>query len=253
MKTVRWILIFGGLIGFLNAGEERPQTPEALVAAYQKAIEAGDEAAVLALWELDLDNPKVVESRDAYAKSLITEQKGGRFSIGQAPAHDDLPLVMDGTKVEYLSEPEGVISIKLATFDTTTALPYGRVGTTYKLIGQRWTKLNWSGPADTRYSFTVFSKSPAKPEGSLTLKIRYNASGVILEKRLFLPTVSQSLSGGFSAQYVTEIEVVENKGPARRFEVKRSDGTMIVFADKIPMNATGVIYRANTETTVSAK
>ena len=244
MKIRRWILALFCSIGLVVAGEGVLQTPEALMAAYQKAIEAGDEKAVLALWELDLNNPKVVEIRSEYAQHLITEQKGGKFSLSRDLSNDDFPLVMDGTKVDYLAEPTGMISIKLASFDTTTLLPYARIGKGYKLVGQRWTKLNWSGPADNQFSFTVSSQSPANPEGPLRLKIRYNASGVILEKKLFLETGSQSVSGGFSAQYVTEIEVVENKGPARQFKVKRSDDSMTVFADNIPVGATGLIYKA---------
>jgi hypothetical protein len=242
MKRARWILALVVSIGWLMADETLPQSPEALMTAYQKAIEAGDEAAILVLWELDLKNPKVVETRSEYARHLITEQKGGVFSLGPTPATDDFPLVMDGTKVEYLTEPKGMIVIKLATFDTSTMLPYARIGNGYKLVGQRWTKLDWSGPADNRFSFVVSSQSPANPEGPLSLKIRYNASGVILEKKLFLETASQSISGGFSAQHVTEIEVVENKGPPRLFKVKRSDDSMTVFADKIPTGAAGIIY-----------
>jgi hypothetical protein len=243
MKIVRWLLALCFSISLVFAGEEVPQTPEALMASYQKAIEANDEAAVLALWELDLKNPKIVEIRSEYAQHLITEQKGGKFSLSRDLSSDDFPLVMDGTLVEYLAEPTGMISIKLASFDTTTQLPYARIGKGYKLVGQRWTKLNWSGPADNQFSFTVSSQSPANPDGPLTLKIRYNASGAILEKKLRIETGSQSISGGFSAQQVTEIEVVENKGPARRFEVKRSDDSLVVFADKIPVGATGLIYK----------
>ena len=244
MKIIRWILALGFWAGILTAGEVAPQTPEALVNAYQKAIEADDEAAVLALWELDLKNLKVFEMRSEYARHLITEQKGGEFSLVKPSPSDDFPLVMDGTKVEYLAEPEGMISIKLRGFETNTLVPYARIGKAYKLVGQRWTKLDWSGPADNQFSFTVSSQSPANPEGRLSLKIRYNASGVILEKKLTIETASQSVSGGFSAQHVTEIEVVENKGPARLFEVKRSDDSMTVFAEKIPTGATGVIYSA---------
>lgn len=248
MKTTLLILLSVVFAGFSQAADKLPQSPEALLSAWQKAIEGRDEKMVITLLNFDQTDPQILAGQGEYARQLMDRMKGAEFSLKPAEENSAFPLVMGGKKIEFVPEPEGQLSVKMKPYNTSTEFPYARVDGGYKFVAQRATKLNWAGPADVEFSFAVSSKSPANPEGPLTLKIRYNASGVILEKKLILKTASDSISGGFMGQRVTEIEIVENKGPARLFEVQNVGGKTTVFKDEIPSGWTGLIY---TETTGS--
>lgn len=232
--------------GILIAADDVPQSPEALVKAYEKAINAGDEKQVLKSWELDQANPETAKMETAFAQNEISEKKGGVFSLGSFDNEEDgQPFVMDGKKVEWLLSPEGSLVVKLKEYDSTTMMPYARTAKGYKLIGQRWTKLNWSGPPDSFLSFSVSSQSPAKPDGPLILVVRFSASGIMMEKRIMLKNGSQTKFVGIVGQRVEEIEALENKGPARGFSLKRDNNKEIVFEGTIPAETVGIIYRAS--------
>ncbi len=231
--------------GILIAADDGSQTPEALLKAYDKAINAGDEKAVLNLWELDRANPETAKLETAFAQNEITEKKGREFSLGPFDNEEyGQPLVMDGQKIEWLRSPEGSLVVKIKEYDSSMMVPYARTPKGYKLIAQRSTKLNWSGPPDTLSSFSVSSHSPANPDGPLILIVRFSASGIMLERRITLKKGSETKFIMIVGQRVEQVEALENKGPARGFSLKRDNNKEIVFEGTIPAETTGIIYKA---------
>lgn len=242
MNVIRRFSALFFSISFLMAGEALPQSPEALVAAYQKAVEAGDEATVMALHEWDMENPKVAAIREQSVRRMIQYRKGAQYFLQAWNANDDVPFVMNGHKVELLVKPEGGLKIGDATGGIVE--PYARVKGGYKLIGQRWTDLKWTGPTDTMLTFKVGAKFPVTEDGSLKLVLRYSASGIILERPINMKDARDVGHFGGWGQRVEEVIVVENKGPGRIFTIKRNDDQELIFEGKIPAGITGSVYKA---------
>lgn len=190
------------------AAENRAEnaTPEALAATVKTAFEARDIAAWKNNVHLDGLTPEEIRTlEETLAKIFSVKPEVRAIAVDTLPEGFDLVQVADGRRYTLTLKPGqllGVINLRFGVgkSETELALPYGRVGDSFKLGTLRSEKLDWNGPRDTPH--LVELRHTGDPDG-VALRIRYEASGVKLEKRITGRTPRVTLL----AQHIADIEL----------------------------------------------
>lgn len=141
-------------------------------------------------------------------------------------------FIVHGKRIEPTALPAGIVSIKYKQAGngmTSISFPYATVEGRFYLIGARSTDLNWKGPEDKNIGFMILGKEADKLKG----KVKWNASGVDLEK----PITTSSVS--FLGQYIegvtitsdhddtdVTITILENGNPIFKSDPLKGKGTL---------------------------
>ena len=181
-------------------------TPEALADSLKKAFESRD----LALWKKQvqaegLTAAEVTEYDRAMVGVFFGKAALRDIAVDTLPDGFEHTRVADGKKHSFTLKPSqllGVITLRLRTAkaETELTLPYGRVGDSFKLAAARSEPLPAQKIPDARHS-VEFSHSGAAED--ITVRIRYTASGVKLEKCVSgrLPVIA------ITAQHIDSVQL----------------------------------------------
>lgn len=159
-------------------------SPEALAASVKAAFESRRVEAWRAnvvLSGVSAEDRAVLDSTLGKIFAVKPDVRG--VTVDTLPDGFDRVQVAAGRKYTLTVTPVGVIRLRFAAgkSETEIALPYGRVGDGFMLGTLRSEKLNWTGPADEPFVVEIRHTGDVEGIGAL---IRYNASGVALEKRV---------------------------------------------------------------------
>ena len=191
--------------------------PDVFTGAIKKAIVEKDEKALVGL----ADSEALAKA----LKTLFENPDVFAVSLGALPA-DFLPFVIkDGKRYEPSHPPEGMVTISVRQDSglTSNRYVYSLVGGAYKIVSTKITDLGWKGPPDTGLSYSVEGFGTE----AVSVKIKFNASGVDVEQLYLEP------SGGFWAQYISEIEVT-TANPQADFVLKViREGRVIYTSERL--------------------
>lgn len=194
---------------FASAESASTATPEAL----RDAVKSAFEARSVSEWKKNIGGTPLSEADILILDQTLTQLFAAKpvvesVEVGELVDGFDPVLVAGGRKYVMTLAPVGVINLKfrIGGKSNSIALPYGKVADGYKLGTLSGEKINWKGPEDRAFHLAV---NHTGAPGDITVTIKYNASGIDLEKRVSGRTSRLVIP----AQYIDSVEVVRSGGP----------------------------------------
>jgi hypothetical protein len=184
-------------------------TPEAL----RDAVKSAFEARSVSEWKKNIGGTPLNEADILILDQTLTQLFSAKpvvesVEVGELVDGFDPVLVAGGRKYVMTLTPVGVINLKfrIGGKSNSIALPYGKVADGYKLGTLSGEKIVWKGPEDRAFYLAV---DHTGAPGDITVIVKYNASGVDLEKRVSGRTSRLVIP----AQHIDSVEVVRTGGP----------------------------------------
>lgn len=200
-------ILAAGVAALVATAHAAPATsPEALRDAVKAAFESGS----LERWKSNVETGPMSESDHAVFDQTLRRVFASRpviesLELGELPADGiDSVLIGGGRKYTLTLTPTGVINLRFRSGKNVNeiALPYAKnAAGVYKLSTLHAENLNWKGDADRSYFVTVKNTGDA----TVTVRVKYNASGVDIEKT-FTGVTAKKIE--LPAQYVSSVEVI---------------------------------------------
>jgi hypothetical protein len=119
------------------------------------------------------------------------------------PADFQSVFIVRGKRIEPTALPVGVLKIqykKSGNGTQASTIPYATVNGRFYLIGTKSTDLNWTGPEDKNIGYMIIGKGQGAVKGT----VKWNASGVDLERAISSPSLS------FLGQYIDEVTITSD-------------------------------------------
>lgn len=201
--------LFSGIaaVALVSAAHAAPATtPEALRDAVKSAFESGS----VEQWKSNVEVGALTPSdhlvldgtlRRIFASKPVLE----KIELGELPEEGiDSVLIGGGRKYRLTLVPTGVINLRFRSGKASNeiALPYAKTASgEYKLATLHAENLDWKGQPDRSYFVTVKNTG----DDTVTVRVRYNASGVDVEKTSKVGKVRKL---ELPAQYVESVEVI---------------------------------------------
>gem|GEM_PF-1249951 len=204
-----------------------PKTKDQFLAAVRAAYESKDVKHVAALtwWAgASEEDRKMLEGIDSMTLKNVQPIEAVTLEpLNPAQTFDD--MVRNGKRYGITFPPIGMVKVKRKADNTPspseTLRPYAVIDGGYYIVTSKITDLGWKGPQDKCFNVIVTGLI----EDHVTIHIKYNASGVELEKEETLPAAGSQPSGNmtpnggggrgsvcdaFFAQYIEEVTVTNN-------------------------------------------
>lgn len=199
--------LLAGVAALVATAHAAPATsPEALRDAVKAAFESGS----VEQWKANVETGPMSESDHAVFDQTLRRVFSSRpviesLELGELPADGiDSVLVGGGRKYTLTLTPTGVINLKFRSGKNVNeiALPYAKTAAgVYKLSTLHGENLDWKGDPDRSYFVTVKNTGDA----AVTVRVKYNASGVDIDKTYAGVKVKKI---ELPAQYVSSVEVI---------------------------------------------
>jgi hypothetical protein len=207
-------------------------SPEELADAVQSAINSNDQATLLNLLYSQGMSEADLHLVERSQRALFTDQELEDLTLVPLPSDFQAVAVLQGKKYEATAQPQGLIQIKFKPKNggsLSSGFPYAEVNGEYFLVGTKSTDLNWNGPPDKQIGYGVSGKG----QNSVTVEVRWNASGV--EQKQTLSSPSAVLMG----QYFEEISVTTEDEDAELILTVREDSKEIFQSE--PLKGKGTL------------
>lgn len=178
-------------------------TPDTFVKAVEEALNeksaAKFDALLYTIGMSDADMQMVKRSQ----QHLLNNPGVDTIELAPLPADFQSVFIMRGKRIEPTALPIGIVKIKLKQAGNgmgSISFPYATVDGRFYLIGAKSTDLNWKGPEDKSIGYMIMGKGQDAVKGT----VKWNASGVDLEKAISSPSLS------FSGQYIDEVTIMSD-------------------------------------------
>jgi len=122
------------------------------------------------------------------------------IELAPLPADFQSVFIVRGKRFEPTALPLGIVKVKYKQAGNgmdRVSFPYATVDGRFCLIGVKSTDLNWKGPEDKTIGYIIMGAGQDAVKG----KVKWNASGVDLEKTISDP------SSSFLGQYIDEVTI----------------------------------------------
>lgn len=230
-KILRLILLAGLLSGAVRAAEA--PGPDAFTEAFKKAIVENDRKTLLSF--ADGEGPADAARESQVESWLAMFPSRDVFSVSLGPLPVDFPpfFIMHGRRFDPSHPPAGIVTLSFRQDGglTSKQLAYTIVDGHYKIVATKVTDLGWKGPKDVNIAYVLEGQGAE----SAVVKVRFNASGVDLERSFLGPSIT------LWGQHVSGIEVTCDDPKTSVFLKVLRDGKEI-YRSEILKGAGKILY-----------
>lgn len=220
------------LFSALSLCAAQPASEEEFKAAYRMAM---SERSVEKLEALTY-TVGMSEQDKVTAAKMVAYLPAGReiesVQLKALPADFPRENIARGKRIEMTAPPVGMVEVVFAKGGDgmdKTSTPYAIVDGKYYVVGAKTTNLNWSGPPDKTLSFIVTGSGV----GDAHIKVRWNASGVDIEREFSQP------SSSFLGQHIEQVTVTSSDPSTDLILLVREKGEEIYKSE--PLKGAGTL------------
>lgn len=174
-----------------------------------------------------------------------------KLALAKSAIDFEKPIIAYGRRYELTAKPMGIVQIEFTskssgsdTSSLTSQMAYSVIDGTYYILGTKSTDLGWKGPEDQQFRMALDGVG----EKDATFHIKYNASGVDLERDNDGPNLI------IPCQFISEVTVTStnDKTDLKLLIDTMENGKMKRVYESKPLKGTGqIVYKKGDLTAAS--